>query len=269
MYNLKVLHYTDGTAQTRFYSHAVYTGPKKIVNKREYLENPFDGELSELVFDFKDLERREQRAKSVSRTRTLNKIYDYSRANKWEHFVTLTFDPDKVDRYCYGDCQKKLSKWLERMRKQYPCMYYLFVPEMHKDGAWHFHGLVSGISSCLEFSGRYTKKKLPIFNIGKYKFGWSTATEIETEEACCKYLAKYITKDLCEVTSGRKRYWVSRNCNKPIEETFLLDHPDLENLYADLKEDAIFSKEVEVDLVTETRFVRYLENKGRTFDMLN
>lgn len=265
MYNFKALHYADGSVQSRFYSHMIVTGEKKIENKREYVENPFNGEKSEVVLDFNELEEREKRAKLVSRNRTIQNIYNYARANKWEFFVTLTFSPDKVNRFEYGECTKKLSQWLKNLKKEFPDMYYLMVPEIHKDGAWHFHGLMHGISDCMEFSGHYTKNKQPIYNIGKYHFGWSTATEVDTQEACCKYLTKYITKDLCEVTKGRKRYWVSRNCNKPIEETQCLSYTDADQLYMELLEDAENVKIVEAPCGLENRMTMYVENKGVTF----
>lgn len=275
MYNFKALHYADGSVQSRFYSHTVHTGKKEIVNKREYIENPFDGEEVEVVHDFDELERREERARHVSRNRTIQNIYNYARSNKWEFFVTLTFNPDKVNRFDYGECTRKLSQWLKNMKKQFPDMIYLMVPELHLgqksetdaegNHAWHFHGLMSGISDCMEFSGHFTKAKQPVYNIGKYNYGWSTATEVETHEAACKYLTKYITKDLCEVTKGRKRYWVSRNCKKPIEETRCLTYSESDSLYNELLEDAQEVKIVEADCGLEKRMVIYVESKETVF----
>lgn len=272
LYNLRLLHYADGSVQSRFYSHPVYTGKKKQVNFREYEESPFDGELAEVVNDFGEFERREKRAKQVSRARTIQNIYNYARANKWEWFVTLTFNPKQVNRFDYAECQQKLSRWLENLRRDYPDMKYLMVPELHLgsssevngagEHAWHFHGLMTGIDGCMDYSGHFTKAGEPIYNIGRYQYGWSTATEVVEQEAVCKYVTKYITKDVCEVTKGRKRYWASRNCRKPLEESYMMEHDKLRMLYEDLIEDAEGCSHIEVDCGLETRMTSYLETKG-------
>ena len=51
---------------------------------------------------------------------------------------------------------------------------------------------------------------MPCDNVGSYRLGWSTATRITDQAKVTKYIAKYISKDLCQVASGRKRYWCSR-----------------------------------------------------------
>lgn len=258
-YNVKLTHYIDGSTQTRLYSHLNLCGKKEKVNVREYVSNPFDGKMCEVVTDFEELDRREKRAKAVSRNRTIQKIYNYSRGNIWDCFLTLTFDPKKVDRYDYSVCVKKLSQWLKNLKKVYPNMVYVVVPEQHKDGAWHFHGLFSGINDCLIPSGHCDKTGRMIYNVGKYKFGFSTATFVDNQEAVCKYLTKYITKDLCEVTKGRKRYWVSRNCQLPPEETFVLDFSEQSQLYYELLEENPVVKIVECESGLDKRMITYIE----------
>ena len=71
-------------------------------------------------------------------------IYKLACNNKpWDYFVTFTFNSDKVDRYNFSEVSKKLSKWIDNIKQKYGCkdMGYIIVPEKHKDGAWHFHGL--------------------------------------------------------------------------------------------------------------------------------
>ena len=36
---------------------------------------------------------------------------------------------------------KKVSKWLDHLHRIAPKIRYMVVPELHKDGAYHFHGL--------------------------------------------------------------------------------------------------------------------------------
>ena len=47
------------------------------------------------------------------------------------------------------------------------------------------------------------------------KFGYFTCTKINNIQACSKYITKYITKDLCSYSRGKKKYWPSRNLIKP------------------------------------------------------
>ena len=78
----------------------------------------------------------------------------------------------------------------------------------HKDGAWHFHGLFSNVNDS-EFvdSGKCTDKGQKIFNVGKYKLGFTEAIQLDGSFAVVSYICKYITKKLCEQTKGKKRYW--------------------------------------------------------------
>ena len=95
-------------------------------------------------------------------------------------------------------------------------MVYLVVPEQHKDGAFHFHGLFSGIDYLpFTFSGKLDKQGRPIYNIGSYKWGFTTATKVGDSAKASSYLCKYVTKDLCAVTAGKKRYWASKNVKRP------------------------------------------------------
>lgn len=191
------------------------------------LESPLKGKTKEQIVKqtktIQDFRFKALRSFKVSKTRSKNKIYDYSRSNDWEWFVTITFDPKKVDSFNYDDCTKKLSKWLNNIRSRYCSnMKYFFVPEIHKSGRYHFHGLLSDCDG-LEFndSGHVTKATErspggePIYNIGRYRYGFTTATKVKDSYRVSKYIAKYVTKELSALTKGKKRYWASRNCNVP------------------------------------------------------
>ena len=203
----------------------LYTKTKK--KNKHLTENPFNDNKHEWVTDFNETDKAD--SIRASRSRTVNKIYDIARANTWEWFVTLTFNPELVDSFNYSAVVKKLSLWLNNMRKKCPEMKYIVVPEKHKSGRWHFHGLFSNIDN-MDFvdSGKTDNGKV-IYNLGNYKLGWSTATEIEDTHRASSYMCKYITKDLCSVTMGKKRYWASRNVNLPE----VIDY-DVEMKYEDI-----------------------------------
>lgn len=168
---------------------------------------------------------------SKSFVRTKKRVYDYVRSNSWEWFLTLTFAPDKVDRYDYAEVSKKLHYWFSNMKKKCPDMKYVVVPERHKDGAFHFHGLFANVDG-LRFvdSGKKDKQGRVIFNVGKYRLGFTTATRIEHTGKASSYLMKYITKDLCSVTKGKKRYWVSRNVDEPVVTSYLVGLSEMDIL---------------------------------------
>lgn len=51
--------------------------------------------------------------------RAKKKIYDYARANKWEYFLTFTFNQNNVDRTNFYECKKKLSKWFNNISQRF------------------------------------------------------------------------------------------------------------------------------------------------------
>lgn len=153
--------------------------------------------------------------------RTLNAIHDLVRCEKWTMFYTLTFSPEVVDRTCFESCMKKASKWFNNLYRKAPNLKYMFVPELHADGvSWHIHGLVcNDVGVDYVDSGKRDKKGRVIYNVGNWKYGFSTATEISDTHKVSSYILKYITKDLCENSLGKKRYYHSRNIQQPIVST--------------------------------------------------
>jgi len=60
-----------------------------------------------------------------------------------------------------------------------------------------------------------------IYNINKrsFKYGFTTATKIESTEKVSNYITKYITKELITMSKGQHRYLYSKNLAKPQSET--------------------------------------------------
>lgn len=235
MYNVRIIHYPDGD-RIILYDSPVLAGDdfadfdpdtgeiliKRIEKRPDLLINEFNPftEEYEYMLDMNDLERRNEHSLQNSLSRARNKVYHLARSNEWEWFFTLTFDPNKVNSFDYGEVTAKLSKWLNNLRSRYaPDLKYIFVPEQHKSGRWHFHGLVSQIGNIVfTHSGRYSHG-IPIFNVGQYRLGFSTATEIQSVSKSTYYITKYFTKDLVSATKGKKRYWASKNLSQaPVTE---------------------------------------------------
>jgi hypothetical protein len=139
---------------------------------------------------FKKSKDNEIREDSIRRARI--KIMDIAHANRFEYFVTFTLNQEKVNRYDKDMILKKLHSWLKRRAHDFK---YILVPELHEDGAIHFHGFVSGWLK-MEDSGRKTKRGQTIYNAGKWDLGFSTAVKLEGPyNRIVNYLLKYITKD--------------------------------------------------------------------------
>lgn len=241
VYNVKVLKYRDGVIDTRIYNHSITVDQiKKVVKEKRKRKRAEE-----------DNQRR-----SVSRAK--QSIYELARNGVWEWFVTLTFAGDKVDRYDYDAVTKKLSVWLNNLRKKSPELEYLFVPEQHKDGAYHFHGLMSHLENVqILDSGRRSKGEV-IYNLRAYKYGFSTMTKVIDNAAVTRYIAKYVTKDLLKYIGSKKRYWASRNLERPTVHLLELDQLERCNLWQELEEDCTYRNEASSEYIT----VQYYQSKA-------
>lgn len=200
-------------------------------------------DASQWIDDFDDLDALEQKRKAeserVSAARCKNNLYYISRSNVWQWFVTLTIAPsDRIDRYNYDECSAKVRKWFDNLRqRKTPDLYYLIVPEMHKDGAWHYHALIGGADG-LTFvdSGHKDAGGEPIYNFEDWRYGFSTATRIVDTCRASSYIAKYITKDMCRATKGKHRFWASKSCQRASVEDYLVDADELARYRQELME---------------------------------
>lgn len=201
-YNVAIKRYPDGTCQYRVYD--------KVLERDN--PQPF---LFSRTTEKDSIERKEidnqKRAKAV--------VYDLCRSNRFFWFVTLTFD-NSIDSYDYRQCVeqlKRFTKWLGKLGASY-----IFVPEQHKSGRYHFHGLLSSIPVKGRFQLRQaynskTGKRIEgVWNIANYKFGFSTCSVIKYSDRVSSYICKYLTKDL-QVPKGEKRYWCSKGLHRPAE----------------------------------------------------
>lgn len=132
-----------------------------------------------------------------ARRRARQAIYDITACNDFAWMCTLTFTPEKVNRYDVEEVYKKISNWLrERVREG---AIYIAVPELHKDGAIHLHALFSdqiAMLPSLDSRGRQRKDKQGrlVFEIEKWKNGISFCTRIENYDSAVAYCCKYISK---------------------------------------------------------------------------
>ena len=193
-------------------------------------------------------------------SRAKQNVYYLARSNEWEWFVTLTLNKEKIERYDYDELSKRVKKWLNNLKqRKAPELYYLIVPEQHKDGAWHFHCLLGGCEG-LEFvySGRRTSRQTGrkrIYNLEDFKYGFTECTKVVDTERVSAYICKYITKTMCAATEGRNRYWVSKNCKRAEITEYCLGDQELLKYKESLYDIMSYKKRV----VTEWCTVDYFE----------
>lgn len=190
---------------------------------------------------------------SISRTKS--RVTELALCNPWEYFVTLTLDKEKYNRHDLPTFKKHLSKFLNNLRFRYGWnIKYLLIPEQHKDGAWHMHGLFMGIPSSelatFSLHDHLPMKVLHMLSAGRKimnwfryarSFGYVTCEPIRNLEATAKYITKYITKDLVssQVGLNKKLYLCSQGLNRA--ETICRGHivhdfqPDFCNDYVAIK----------------------------------
>lgn len=144
-----------------------------------------------------DMVRSQRRAKAKLRRLAL--------ANEFEYFVTLTLDPEKIDRYDGQAIVKALGRWADNMVRRHG-LRYILVPERHKDGAFHFHGFMAGaglkvVDSGVEWDGR------PVYNLPQWPYGFTTAQRLYGDyHMAVTYCTKYIGKQGDDRVLGRWYY---------------------------------------------------------------
>ena len=191
---------------------------------------------------------------SLSRSRST--VWELARCNPWEWFFTLTINGVWHDRYDLEETYRVLAKWLNNYNTRTDAsIKYLIIPELHRDGAVHFHGLCFGLPE--EHLTRFTQEDpIPrrlkdmlrsgheLYNWPAYakKFGFVTLERIRDLGRCAAYMTKYITKDLQNsgIALNHHLYY----CSKGLKRSELLysgemkrnlDHPDFSNDYVRIK----------------------------------
>lgn len=155
--------------------------------------------------------------------RAKSMVLQYALCNPWEFFFTGTLDETKFDRHDLDAYQRKLSQFIRDKRKEYGTqVQYLLIPEQHKDGAWHIHGMLSGLpGSVLRRFRPPEPRKLvnsEYLNWPDYqeKFGFCSLGPIKHPVATAFYITKYVSKELSQRGGdlGKHLYFHSRPLQK-------------------------------------------------------
>lgn len=192
-YDVTIKRYPDGTIQYR--ANLLY------LHSSSFIDSPGA---------FKEKKSDPIRSAKNSYKRSTDKLYDILHSNIWDYFFTLTLDSKKVNRYDYIKAVDCISHFTNLI-----CKYgglYVIVPERHKDGAWHFHGLINNLPDhCLVVND------MGYFEFRSYHYGYCSLSRVIDSSKASNYIMKYITKgwNYLDIPKGKKRYWASRGLQLP------------------------------------------------------
>jgi hypothetical protein len=225
-HNSQIKMYPDGTGSILCLERALIRAPgweEEKPRKRESDAND-EGRSPE-----------ERAAESAARAqrRAKTNVYDLAMSNPLDWFVTLTVAPDKLNRYDSAEVFRHLHDWLDnRVRRN--GLLYVLIPELHKDGAIHFHALINDALPMTDSGtvippggGRPRRPRSeaqraawisgggqPVYNLPAWGWGFSSAIKLHGDRgAAVGYVSKYITKSRGKI--GGRWYYSGGRLKKP------------------------------------------------------
>lgn len=161
-----------------------------------------------------DADSNERFQESISRTKSL--VRQYARCNDWKYFFTFTLSPEKWDRFNLKDFYRSFSKMVNNLnyrRFDGNKLKYVIIPEQHKNGAWHMHGIMNGLPE-----GELIENEHGYLDWPRYseKYGYCSISVIRDMDACSLYITKYVTKEMFKTTfeKGSHVVMASHGLNK-------------------------------------------------------
>jgi hypothetical protein len=147
---------------------------------------------------------------SISRAKRM--VKEYALCNEWDFFATFTIDSQKFGRYDLRSYHKAFGELIHnynRRRDEVDKVRFVLIPELHKDGAWHMHGLIKGISK-----RDLVKNKNGYWDWRQYseKFGFMSLSLVKDKKRLASYITKYINKSVAATITeyGARLYYCSK-----------------------------------------------------------
>lgn len=146
--------------------------------------------------------------------RARRRVYELCACNSWDWFCTFTLRPE-YDRSDLAQWRKDFSQWLRNVRRLTGCcVQYVLVPEQHKNGCWHMHGLFRGLPvdeigafAPADIGSDVTDERTKVLKAAQlnsrgYKcwrrynkrWGYCSLAAVRDPQACARYISKYISK---------------------------------------------------------------------------
>ncbi len=167
---------------------------------------------------------------NLSRARSM--VLQYALCNPWEYFFTGTLDADKWQRDDLDSFMRDFEQKIRDWRKEYGFkLDVLLVPERHKDGMWHVHGLINNLPEY--YTSGFYWLPLPSLHMTPYpwklcqgdyrswpdfqdRYGYCSLGRVRDPVATAYYVTKYIGKDIAQRAGdlGKHLYFHSRPLKK-------------------------------------------------------
>lgn len=207
LYNrrVKVNPLTGAVLEDMCCSRPIFNPTGAVLRREKGAAGQAPDEVENLV---ETVEEPQQDAQQRAARRARKQLFELCACNDFDLFFTLTLNKELIDRYDYKAAVKKLGQWLDnRVRRN--GLRYVAVPELHKDGAVHFHGLCNSEAVRLVDSGKTDKKSgQTIYNLPGWHLGFTTAIRLYgSRDAAAHYVAKYVTKQAQGGTIGGRYYY--------------------------------------------------------------
>lgn len=233
---------------------------KLVTLKRSVKASGYEEE-KDTLYDAKNIRNKNEEKLENNISRAKGKVLEYALCNDFEYFVTLTLDSKKMDRSNIDEYIKKLGQYIRNIKKiRGEKIEYILIPEKHADGEnWHMHGLIKGLEDLRKYEEtenipqrmkdkiiKYREENLNLYEWVGYskRFGFNCVEPIRNQDACAKYITKYINKnldtDMGITEKNKKKYYASRGLktSKNIKKGVILTQEieyDYENEYCKIK----------------------------------
>jgi len=195
---------------------------KRIVRRRTKAEVMAEVKSNE------DSEFQMEIMRDYSLRRTRSRITRLINANAdMRTFITLTFKDNVVDLF---EANYIFNKFTKRLKRQFPQLKYLAVPEFQKRGAVHYHVLIN-----VDYIENAKLAEI-------WGQGFVMINKVQHINNLGLYISKYICKDLFDI-----RYFGMRKilCSKNLEQPTILTV---------IKEIVKFLKTIKVKLIFEKNY---------------
>lgn len=151
--------------------------------------------------------------------RAKSAVRELALCNEWEFFVTLTLDKNKQNRYSLDGYIKDLGVWIGNYNRRFGTkLRYLLIPEQHKDGAWHMHGLFQGVAPDSLVKNVFGYWDMPYYY---NRFGYISLSELRDGKKTASYITKYVAKAFghTDVELCKHSYY----CSKGLQRAYTID----------------------------------------------
>lgn len=186
-----------------------------LIKKDNYIDKP-----EKKIIEEKNINRSKFQFQRLVRTNE----------SKFKTFITLTFKENITD---VKEANYQFKKWVISIRRLKKDFLYIGVPEFQKRGAVHYHLLTN-----LDIKENHNiiipqKDNKNCYDVKFWSYGFSSVFDVKNINVV-GYMSKYMTKSCDNRLFAHRRYFYSRNLEKP-EEFYLDTRKDFDfTLIADL-----------------------------------